>query len=46
MVKKDKPGVLRPKEVYDSGNEPFDEDELRAYRSRLGISEGTYEEAR
>ena len=26
MVKKDKPGVPRPKEVYDSGNEPSDED--------------------
>ena len=31
MVKKDKPGVRRPEEVYDSGNEPSDEDELRAY---------------
>ena len=31
MVKKDKPGVPRPEEVYDSGNEPSDEDELRAY---------------
>ena len=27
-VKKDKPGVPRPEEVYDSGNEPSDEDEL------------------
>ena len=31
MVKKDKPGVPRPEEVYDSGNKPSDEDELRAY---------------
>ena len=31
MVKKDKLGVPRPEEVYDSGNEPFDEDDLRAY---------------
>ena len=39
MVKKDKPGVPRPKEAYDSGNEPLDEDEdeLRAYQSRFGI---------
>ena len=29
MVKKDKPSVLRPEEVYDSGNEPPNEDELR-----------------
>ena len=33
MVKKVKPGVPRPKEVYDSGNEPSDEDEVRAYQS-------------
>ena len=31
MVKKEKPGVPRSKEVYDSGNEPFDEEELREY---------------
>ena len=37
MVKKDKPSVLRPEEVYDSGNEPSYEDELRAYQSRFGI---------
>ena len=30
MVMKDKPGVPRPKEVYDSSNEPSDEDDLRA----------------
>ena len=30
MIKKDKSGVPRPKEVYDSGNEPSDKDELRA----------------
>ena len=40
MVKKDKPSVLRPEEVYDSGNEPLDEDELRAYQSRFGIPAG------
>ena len=32
MVKKDKLSVPRPKEVYDSSNEPSDEDKLRAYR--------------
>ena len=37
MVKKDKQGVLRPEEVYDSSNEPSDEDDLRAYQSRFGI---------
>ena len=41
MVKKDKPGVPRLEEVYDSGNEPSDEDELRAYQSRFGIPVGT-----
>ena len=41
MVKKDKPGVPRPEEVYDSDNEPFDEDELRVYQSRIGIHVGT-----
>ena len=37
MVKKDKLGVPRPEKVYDSRNEPSDEDELRAYQSRFGI---------
>ena len=37
MVKKDKPGIPRPEEVYDSGNEPSDENELRAYQSRFRI---------
>ena len=45
MLKKDKPGVPRPEEVYDSGHEPFDEDELRAYQSRFGIPVGTQGEA-
>ena len=39
VVKKNKPGVLRPEEVYDSGNEPSDEEELRVYQSRFGIQE-------
>ena len=37
MVKKDKSSVPRLEEVYDSGNEPFDEDDLKAYQSRLGF---------
>ena len=45
MVKKDKPGVPRPEEVYDSGNEPFNEDELRPSQSRFGIPVGTQGEA-
>ena len=32
MVKRDKPGVPRPKVVYDSGNEPSDEEELHEYQ--------------
>ena len=40
IVKKDKMGVPRPEEVYDSGNDPSDEDDLRAYRSRFGIPVG------
>ena len=45
MVKKDKLGVPRPEEVYDSGNEPSNEDELSAYQSRFGITVGTQREA-
>ena len=45
-IKKDKSGVPRPKEVYDSDNEPSDEDELRAYQSRFRIPVGTLGEAR
>ena len=45
MVKKDKPGVPRLEEVYDSCNEPFDEDELRAHQSRFGILIDTQGEA-
>ena len=40
MVKKDKSGVPSPEEVYDSGNEPSDKDELREYQSRFGIPVG------
>ena len=45
MIKKDKLGVPRPEEVYDSGNEPSDEDDLRAYHSRFGIPVGAHGEA-
>ena len=38
MVKSDKPSVPRPEVVYDSGNEPSDENELREYQSRFGLS--------
>ena len=40
MVNKDKSGVPRPEEVYDSGNETSDEDELRVYQSRFRIPVG------
>ena len=36
-VKKDKPGVPHPEEVYDLGNEPLDEDELRENQARFGL---------
>ena len=38
LVKRDKPGVPRPDAVYDSRNEPSDEDELREYQARFGLS--------
>ena len=41
MVKKDKLSVPRPEDVYDKGNEPSDEDELRANQSRFGLPVGT-----
>ena len=39
VVKKNKSGVPRPKEVYDSRNEPSDEEELMAYQTRFGMRE-------
>ena len=36
-VKKDKSGVPRPESMYDSGNEPSDEDELREYQARFSL---------
>ena len=46
IVKKDKTGVPRLEEVYDSSNEPSDKDDLRAYRSRFGIPVGAQGEAK
>ena len=37
MVKRDKTGVPRPEVMYDSGNEPSDEDELHEYQARFGL---------
>ena len=37
MVKRDKPGVPRPEGVYDSGNEPSDEDELQEYETHFNL---------
>ena len=37
MVKKDKPRVPRTEKVHNSGNEPSDEDELKAYQYKFGI---------
>ena len=45
MVKKYKSGIPRPEEVYNSSNEPSDEDDLRAYQSRFGIPIGAQGEA-
>ena len=33
MVKRNKPGVPCPDAMYDSNNEPSDEDELREYQA-------------
>ena len=45
MVNKDKSGVPRLEEVYDSSNEPSDEEELRAYQSSFGIRASAQGEA-
>ena len=45
MLKIDKPSVPRPEKVYDSGNEPSYEDDLREYQSRFGIPVGSQGEA-
>ena len=35
-VKRDKPGVPRPEEAYDSCHEPLDEDDHHDYQARFG----------
>ena len=37
MVKRDKPSVPRPDMMFDSSNEPSDEDELREYQARFSL---------
>ena len=37
MVKRNKPGVPRSEGLYDSDNEPSDEDELYEYHARFGL---------
>ena len=39
-IKKNKSGVPRLDEVYDSGHELLDEEELKAYQTLFGIREG------
>ena len=36
IVKRDKPGVPQLEAMYDSGNEPTDEDEICKYKARFG----------
>ena len=40
IVKKDKQSLPRLEEVYNSGNKPSNEDDLRSYYSRFGIPVG------
>ena len=42
VVKKNKLGVPKPDEVYDSRHEPSDEDELKAYQTLFGMREGEH----
>ena len=37
MIKCNKSGVPRPEVVYDSGNEPLDEDKLQKYQAHFGL---------
>ena len=37
MVNRGKPGIPQPEAMYDSGNEPSDEDELREYHAMFGL---------
>ena len=46
VVKKNKLGVPRLEKVYDSGHEPLDEDELKAYQTLFGMRENEKKERR
>ena len=46
MVKRDKSGVPRPEGMYDSGNEPSDEYELREYQARFDLQVNPQGDAR
>ena len=41
VVKKDKPSVHRSEAVYESGHEPWDEEELIAYQTLYGMRKET-----
>ena len=45
VVKKDKSGFPRSNAIYDSGHEPLDEEELKAYQTLFGMHEETPGEA-
>ena len=45
VVKKNKSGVQGPKEVYDSKNEPSNEEELKAYQTMFRMRDGDIREA-
>ena len=44
-MKKNKSGVQGPKEVYDSENEPLNEEELKAYQTMFWMRDGDRREA-
>ena len=44
-VKKNKSGAPRPEEVYDSRNEPSDEEELKAFQTMFGMRDEDRREA-
>ena len=46
IVKKNKSGVPRPDEVYDSRNKPSDEEELKAYQTMFGMQDDEKREVR
>ena len=44
-MKKNKPSVPRTEEVYDSENEPSNEEELKAYQTMFGVRDDDIREA-